>query len=59
MSPFILLAVMEDLYNFVHPVTKRHSPMISKETYDIIMKNAEVRERQIVHPLFLVKCGMV
>lgn len=34
---------MEDLYKFVHPITKKHSPMISKETYDIITKNAEVK----------------
>lgn len=36
-------AVMEDLYNYKHPVTRKSSPMISKETYDIIMKNADVR----------------
>lgn len=35
--------VMEKLYNFHHPHTGEHSPMISKETYEIIMKNAEVR----------------
>ena len=35
-------AVMERLYKYVHPVTKKHSPMISKDTYDIITKNADV-----------------
>lgn len=35
-------AVMEDLYHYTHPITKQPSPMISKETYDIIMKHAEV-----------------
>ncbi len=35
-------AVMERLYKYVHPITNKHSPMISKDTYDIIMKNAEV-----------------
>ena len=33
---------MERLYKYVHPITNKHSPMISKETYDTIMKNAEV-----------------
>uniref|UniRef100_A0A8D3CY24 Ribonucleoside-diphosphate reductase n=1 Tax=Scophthalmus maximus TaxID=52904 RepID=A0A8D3CY24_SCOMX len=31
--------VMEDLYNYVNPLNKRHSPMISKETLDIILEN--------------------
>uniref|UniRef100_A0A671W4U1 Ribonucleoside-diphosphate reductase n=1 Tax=Sparus aurata TaxID=8175 RepID=A0A671W4U1_SPAAU len=31
--------VMEDLYNYVNPLNKRHSPMIAKETLDIIMEN--------------------
>ncbi|VDM78120.1 unnamed protein product [Strongylus vulgaris] len=35
--------VMKRLYEFRHPSTGEHSPMISKETYDIIMKNADVR----------------
>lgn len=33
---------MEDLYNWVNPKTRKHSPMISKETYDIIKENADV-----------------
>ena len=33
---------MEDLYNYVNPLNKRHSPMISKETLDIIMENKAV-----------------
>ncbi|XP_061753678.1 ribonucleoside-diphosphate reductase large subunit-like isoform X2 [Nerophis ophidion] len=31
--------VMEDLYNYVNPINKCHSPMISKETLDIILEN--------------------
>uniref|UniRef100_A0A4W6FVW0 Ribonucleoside-diphosphate reductase n=1 Tax=Lates calcarifer TaxID=8187 RepID=A0A4W6FVW0_LATCA len=31
--------VMEDLYNYVNPLNKRHSPMISKETLDIVLEN--------------------
>lgn len=34
--------VASDLYNYYNPATKRHEPLISKETYDIIMKNADV-----------------
>lgn len=33
---------MEDLYNYVNPLNKRHSPMIAKETLDIIMENKAV-----------------
>uniref|UniRef100_A0A3Q1IMP5 Ribonucleoside-diphosphate reductase n=1 Tax=Anabas testudineus TaxID=64144 RepID=A0A3Q1IMP5_ANATE len=31
--------VMQDLYNYVNPLNKRHSPMISKETFDIVLEN--------------------
>lgn len=34
--------VMTDLYNWINPATERHSPMISKESYEIIKKNADV-----------------
>ncbi|KAF3841241.1 hypothetical protein F7725_007103 [Dissostichus mawsoni] len=33
--------VMEDLYNYVNPLNKRHSPMISKETLDLVLENKE------------------
>uniref|UniRef100_UPI00358F085E ribonucleoside-diphosphate reductase large subunit n=1 Tax=Myxine glutinosa TaxID=7769 RepID=UPI00358F085E len=33
--------VMDDLYNYINPRNEKHSPMISKETLDIIMKNKE------------------
>ncbi len=33
---------MEDLYNYVNPLNKRHSPMISKETLDIVIENKAV-----------------
>jgi hypothetical protein len=33
---------MDDLYKWVNPKTGKHSPMISKETHDIITKNADV-----------------
>lgn len=42
-------SVMEDLYNYIHPITKTRSPMISKETYDIIMKNAERLNSAIIY----------
>lgn len=30
------------MYNYIHPKNKRHMPMISQETFDIVTKNAEV-----------------
>nr|CDJ81344.1 ATP-cone and Ribonucleotide reductase large subunit domain containing protein [Haemonchus contortus] len=41
--------VMEKLYQFHHPLTGEHSPMISKETYDIIMKHADKLNSAIVY----------
>ena len=35
--------VMEDLYNYVNPRNERHSPMISKETLDLVVANKDVR----------------
>ena len=32
---------MEDLYNYINPRNGQHSPLISKNIYDIIMKNKE------------------
>lgn len=34
--------VMEDLYNYVNPLNSRHSPMIAKETLDIVLANKDV-----------------
>ena len=41
--------VMEDLFNFVNPKTKQHSPMISKETFDVVMANAERLNSTIIY----------
>ena len=35
------------LYNYVHHVTKKHCPLVSKEFYDIVMDNKELLERSI------------
>ena len=35
---------MTDLYNYVNPKNGKHSPLISKETHEIIMRNADVSE---------------
>lgn len=40
---------MEKLYTFKHPSTGEHAPMISKETYDIIMANADQLNSAIVY----------
>ena len=33
---------MADLYNWINPKTRKHSPMISEKVFDIIKANAEV-----------------
>ncbi|BFZ24519.1 hypothetical protein BsWGS_27558 [Bradybaena similaris] len=40
---------MADLYNWINPKTGKHSPMISKETFDIIMKNADRLNSAIIY----------
>ena len=35
--------VMTDLYKWINPKNGKHSPMISKQTYDLIMRNEMVR----------------
>lgn len=45
----LFVDVMEDLYNYVNPLNKRHSPMISKETLDIISENKAVRHVLTIH----------
>uniref|UniRef100_A0A3Q3X375 Ribonucleoside-diphosphate reductase large subunit n=1 Tax=Mola mola TaxID=94237 RepID=A0A3Q3X375_MOLML len=41
--------VMEDLYNYVNPLNKRHSPMISKETLDIVLANKDRLNSAIIY----------
>ncbi|CAI5446398.1 unnamed protein product [Caenorhabditis angaria] len=41
--------VMKTLYEFHHPLTGQHSPMISQETYNTIMKNADKLNSAIVY----------
>ena len=36
-------AVMKDLYEYVNPRNNLHSPLVSKETLEIIEENADVR----------------
>lgn len=33
---------MEDLYHYVNPLNNLHSPMVSKETLDIVLANKDV-----------------
>ncbi|OJD36160.1 ribonucleoside-diphosphate reductase large chain [Diplodia corticola] len=42
-------AVVADLYDYVNPKNKKHSPMISKETYEIVQKHAEELNSAIVY----------
>uniref|UniRef100_A0A3B3UYG3 Ribonucleoside-diphosphate reductase n=1 Tax=Poecilia latipinna TaxID=48699 RepID=A0A3B3UYG3_9TELE len=41
--------VMEDLYNYVNPFNKRHSPMISRETLDIVLENKDLLNSAIIY----------
>ena len=43
--------VMTDLYEYVNPKNGKHSPLISKEIYEIIMANADVSDTYIICPL--------
>ncbi|KKA18020.1 Ribonucleoside-diphosphate reductase [Rasamsonia emersonii CBS 393.64] len=42
-------AVIQDLYHYVNPKNNQHSPMISKETYEIVMKHADELNSAIVY----------
>ena len=41
--------VMDDLYHYVNPKNGRHSPMISQEVYEIIVKNADRLNSAIIY----------
>uniref|UniRef100_A0A3Q4HR65 Ribonucleoside-diphosphate reductase n=1 Tax=Neolamprologus brichardi TaxID=32507 RepID=A0A3Q4HR65_NEOBR len=41
--------VMEDLYNYINPLNKRHSPMISKETLDVVLENKARLNSSIIY----------
>ncbi|KAK8218694.1 alpha subunit of ribonucleotide reductase [Phyllosticta capitalensis] len=41
--------VISDLYNYTNPKNKVHSPMIGKETHDIVMKHADELNSAIVY----------
>lgn len=40
--------VIEILYNYINPKTDLHSPLVSKETYDIVMKHKNELDSAIV-----------
>ena len=42
-------AVIKDLYEYVNPKNSKHSPMISDETYKVVMKHAEELNSAIVY----------
>ncbi|CAB3984038.1 ribonucleoside-diphosphate reductase large subunit [Paramuricea clavata] len=41
--------VMKDLYEHVNPRNRKHSPLISKQTYDIIKKHEDVLNSAIIY----------
>lgn len=48
-SKKVFSEVMTDLYSYINPKNGRHSPLISKEIYDIIMKNADSLNSAIIY----------
>lgn len=48
----LLTDVISDLYHFVNPITKRHSPIISDEFNDIVSRNTEVNHRNLTLKCF-------
>lgn len=41
--------VIHDLYTYVNPKNNKPSPMISKETYDVVMAHAEELDSAIIY----------
>lgn len=41
--------VMEDLYNYINPLNRHHSPMISKETLNIVLENKDRLNSAIIY----------
>ena len=42
-------SVMEDLYNFVNPHTKKHSPLIAEEVWQVIQTHADTLNSAIIY----------
>ncbi|KAJ3125211.1 Ribonucleoside-diphosphate reductase large subunit [Nowakowskiella sp. JEL0407] len=42
-------SVIEDLYNYVHPKTGLAAPMVSKETYECVMRNQDRLNSAIIY----------
>src|SRR5688500_7027130 len=42
-------AVVADLYNYINPKNGKHQPMVSKQLYDIVHKNADELNSAIVY----------
>ena len=40
---------IEKFYNYIHPQTKKHYPLISKEIYDIVIKHRTKLDSLIIH----------
>ena len=40
---------VSDLYKYIDPKTRQHSPIVSKSFYDIVMKHADELDSAIVH----------
>jgi len=45
----VFSTVTEDLYTHVHPKLKKNVPLVSQETYEIVMENAERLNSAIIY----------
>uniref|UniRef100_UPI00398ED33F ribonucleoside-diphosphate reductase large subunit isoform X1 n=2 Tax=Pristiophorus japonicus TaxID=55135 RepID=UPI00398ED33F len=45
----VFCEVMEDLYHYVNPLNNHHSPMISKETLDIVLEHKDRLNSAIIY----------
>ena len=50
---------MTDLYEHVNPRNKKPSPLISKQTYDIIMKHEDVSANSLVFLRYSHTCIII
>ncbi|QDJ95018.1 ribonucleotide reductase large subunit [Hypsugopox virus] len=41
--------VITDLYNYINPYTNKHSPMVSKHIYDIVLQHQDILNSSIIY----------
>lgn len=44
-TSLFFVEVIADMYNHINPDLNTHAPIVAKETYDIVMANADVNSQ--------------